>query len=63
MHDAKPGDIYEDANGKKWLVYGICQEPTVFAEELEVIHPNPAVRKIGGVNGFMWDGFKRISPR
>lgn len=35
VHDAEPGDIYADANGKLWRITGICHEPTVEAEEVE----------------------------
>jgi len=35
VHDAEPGDIYADGQGKLWRVVGICREPTVTVEEVE----------------------------
>ena len=58
MIDAKPGEIYVDKEGKRWRVYGICREPMLFVEEDEPSPPNPVVRKMGGVSGIMWEGFK-----
>jgi len=76
MDDAKPGDIYVDAQGKLWRVTGTWREPTVEVEEIEphaVLETKPAcdgeqapmpsfVRRTmsGGVSGLMWDNFKRI---
>lgn len=63
VHDAEPNDIYIDEKGNVWRVTAVCNEPTVQMSLLE--HENPyANKKIqtinGGVNGMMWDGFKRI---
>lgn len=35
VHDAEPGDIYADEQGKLWRIVGVCHEPTVIAEEVE----------------------------
>lgn len=35
IHDARPGDIYADAEGKLWRVITTCREPTVTVEEVE----------------------------
>ena len=35
VHDAEPGDIYADEQGKLWRITSICREPTVTAEEVE----------------------------
>ena len=59
---AKPGDIYVDKRGKLWRVVATCAEPTVEVEEIETDDAARG-RKSGGVNGFMWHGFKRIWER
>ncbi len=60
IHDAKPNDIYVDADGKLWRVLGVCGEPTVLVEEIEKQQPYEPVQKHGGISGWMWEGFKRI---
>lgn len=35
VHDAEPGDIYADEQGKLWRIVGVCHQPTVIAEEVE----------------------------
>lgn len=59
VHDAQPGDIYADAQGKLWRVISVCAEPTVTVEEVEKLGQEN-VRRGGGVSGYMWYGFKRI---
>jgi hypothetical protein len=61
IHDAKPQDVYVDKSGKLWRVVGTWSMPTVVVEEIEPPDPGETpVRRHGGVNGAMWDGFKRI---
>lgn len=60
VHDAQPGDIYADRDGKLWRVISICGEPTVCVQEIESITPETPVRRSGGVSGYMWGGFTRI---
>lgn len=63
MHDAQPGDVYVDAQGKLWRVFSYCSQPTVGVEEIEKngdYADDQRVRMNGGVSGLMWDGFKRI---
>ncbi|WP_424137426.1 hypothetical protein [Roseomonas chloroacetimidivorans] len=61
VHDAKPGDVYADANGKLWRVIGVWHDPTVEVEEVEPERMlSPKQRRFGGVGGLMWQGFQRI---
>jgi hypothetical protein len=60
VHDAELGDIYVDDDGKLWRVIAICGEPTVHVQEVETVTPESPVKKLGGVSGFMWHGFRRI---
>lgn len=61
VRDAEPGDIYIDATGKLWRVVGVCHEPTVIMKEIETDDRlNVHVRKTGGINGAMWNGWRRI---
>lgn len=60
VHDAKPGDIYADEQGKLWRVVGIFSEPTVQVQEIEPATPESPVKRLGGVSGLMWNGFIRI---
>ena len=41
VHDAEPGDIYVDDQGKLWRCYMTCHEPTISFEEVEGYVPNP----------------------
>lgn len=60
VHDAEPGDIYADEQGKLWRIIGVCHEPNVIAEEVEgslhdpsaPIAPNAAVG-VGWAQGIM----------
>lgn len=58
-----PGEIWEDANGQRWLVIGMWDEPTV---TMQAIHQQwdengtPPARKHGGVSGLMWHGFRKV---
>jgi hypothetical protein len=61
VHEAEPGDLYVDHDGKLWRVVSVCGEPTVTVEEVENPSPrHPPVRRSGGVSGGMWMGWKRI---
>lgn len=60
VHDAEPGDVYVDKEGKLWRVMGTCHEPTVQVAEIERTVPERPVTLRGGISGLMWDGFKRI---
>lgn len=60
VHDADLGDIYADENGKLWRVIAICGEPTVHMQEVETLSPESPVRKLSGISGVIWNGFKRI---
>ncbi len=64
VHDAEPGDIYVDKDGKLWRVVGVCKDPTVTVEEVEgSIGRHGRIQKDhqnGGVGGLMWAGFRRI---
>lgn len=62
---AIPRDVYVDATGKLWRVIGIWREPVVHVEEIEDTSfaapaPPHKQRMLGGVNGLMWEGFRRI---
>jgi hypothetical protein len=35
VHDAEPGDIYADKDGKLWRVVGVVRDPSVTVEEVE----------------------------
>lgn len=66
VHDAHPGDIYRDREGRIWHVYAICPEPTVYVEELTAkSSPIPLLprKQSGGVSGQMWDGFVKLGPQ
>lgn len=43
VHDAVPGDVYADEQGKLWRIVAVCHEPTVTAEEVEGTLHDPAV--------------------
>lgn len=60
VRNAKPGDILIDDGGKQWRVYGYCNEPTVFIEEIDTDDEN-RIRLIGGVSGKMWSRMSRAS--
>lgn len=60
MHDAKLGDIYIDAQNKLWRVRGRCDQPMVFLEEVEPAENATKRELAGGIDGLMWNGFKRI---
>lgn len=61
MQDAKLGDIYIDAQNKLWRVRGRCDQPMVFLEEVEPADPAKEKGELaGGIDGLMWNGFKRI---
>ena len=64
LADAKPGDIYADANGKLWRVAWCCDQPMVHmdaVEQSQQYHGTGIVEhQQGGISGCMWDGFKRI---
>lgn len=64
VHDAQPGDVYADANGKLWRVFAVIGEPSVEMEEIEKSGEYPdRVTRSGGVSGYMWNGYKRIFRR
>jgi hypothetical protein len=64
VHDAEPGDIYVDAEGKLWRVLWTCREPTVCLQAVEnsalFSGSPPDSTRQGGISGQMWHGFKRI---
>jgi hypothetical protein len=63
VHDAEPGDIYVDAEGKLWRVLWTCREPTVCLQAVEpppTLLSNGSQQRQGGISGQMWHGFKRI---
>lgn len=55
VHDAEPGDIYADENGKLWRIITICHEPTVDAEEVEgtLFDPNAPQAPFAAAGGAM----------
>jgi hypothetical protein len=62
VHDARPGDVYVDSNGKLWRVVWVCDQPTL---SMKAIEPESCAsvseRKAeGAITGLMWNGFKRI---
>lgn len=61
VHDALPGDIFVDEQGKLWRCMSICNEPMRTFVEIEPPHANfAASQKCGGVSGLMWRGWKRV---
>jgi hypothetical protein len=64
VHDAEPMDIYVDEHGELWRVVGTFSEPTVIMERVEKSARSDmeydSGRKLGGVSGSMWMGWKRI---
>lgn len=71
--DPHTGDIFVDPDGKAWIVRGRYESPVVTMSEIpmpsilislnpdgSVIPDDPPKEKIGGVNGSMWNGWKRI---
>lgn len=64
VRGARPGEIYEDKNGYRWLVTSTCDEPTVHMQQIVPIwgedQPRPPSQG-GGVTGGMWNGFKKIA--
>jgi len=67
IHKAKPKDIYIDESGDLWEVTWTCDSPTVCVER--IYRPTAKVRneehyrieKQGGINGYMWKGFRRLN--
>lgn len=48
VHDAQPGDIYTDEQGKLWRIIGVCHQPTVTAEEVEGTLHDPNAPRFDG---------------
>jgi hypothetical protein len=68
VRDAKPGDVYVDSNGDLWRVQWTCASPTVGVVPLtDSAYPNsnsPGTEAMsGGVEGLLWEGFKRVYRR
>lgn len=62
VHDAEPGDVYADKQGKLWRVMGVCHEPTVTVEEVEGrLSPSP-YDGLGGVQIGHIVGGGTVSP-
>lgn len=62
MRDAKPGEIYQDQCGKRWLVTHCYTEPTVGLQEIRPLlrdEDRPG-QMFGGVSGLMWNGFVKL---
>lgn len=64
VHDAYPGDIYKDGDGRIWKVLYICEEKTVGVREMidHATLTEPPIRS-GGVSGLMWHGFVKLEPK
>lgn len=61
VHDAKPGDIYVDNDGKLWRVLWTLAQPSIGVEAIEPRDVDGAKEVLqGGISGIMWEGFKRI---
>lgn len=58
------GEIYEDAQGNRWIVSHHYDEPTVGMSQLIPYYSGDPVappKMFGGRSGFMWNGFKKIA--
>lgn len=74
VHDARPGDFYQDKSGRMWVVRSYCGVPTVSMERVIPLSDVPLTYspdrfseyaeafKSGGVTGLMWEGFVKMSP-
>jgi len=64
VHNAEPGEIYEDAKGDRWLVISILPEPSVTMQRIQPQYfdnsPKPD-QQGGGISGAMWNGFAKIA--
>lgn len=62
MRDARIGEIYEDRNGRRWLVAVRYTEPTIGLQEIRSAFGGEArpIELFGGVTGIMWDGFTKL---
>lgn len=63
VHGAAPGEIYEDAQGNRWIVMWTIREPSLCAQRLQPRYrPDDDMpqQQSGGVSGLMWQGFKKV---
>lgn len=63
IHNASSGEIYEDKNGDRWIVMWTINEPSVCVQRVQPryrVDDEMPEKKSGGVNGLMWQGFKRV---
>ena len=63
--ETEPGEIYKDLEGNLWEVMWTCKSPTVGVRRVyrssEVEGEYPLTEKSGGINGYMWAGFEKIT--
>ena len=61
VSDAKPRDVYVDQDGNLWRVVCRWDQPVVQMEAIDLEDERGRkARQIAGINGQLWDGFKRI---
>jgi hypothetical protein len=60
VHRAKPNDVFVDPAGKLWRVTATWSTPTIIMREVESLDRSNPEELHGGVNGCMWDGFRKI---
>lgn len=56
IYEAELGDIYADADGKRWRVTAVDQ-PVAHLEQIDA----PTFRQEGGISDHRWKNFRRIS--
>jgi hypothetical protein len=68
MSRIEPGDYYTDAHGKVWVVTGVCGQPSVVLECVDVRVPDetttgrPRIQTAIGCRNFE-EHFTRLEPR
>lgn len=55
--DCKPGQVYEDASGRRFIITGVWLEPVILMEEIGTDNS-----LVGGETGLMWSAFKQVEP-
>lgn len=63
IEKCEPGTLYKDAEGTLWRVVGYWTDPVVVMDMVcdadGVPHTQPE-RRTAGVNGDLWNGFRRL---
>lgn len=58
----EPKQLYIDVHGDVWEVTSVCHQPTVRMVRVDTLAREEPIIQFGGVNGCMWNGFRRLVP-